>query len=70
MTEVSIYKAIIETKVKIERCKRFFASYIPKLKKNFLNFTGMTEKQWVVIYNHPPIKGDDDLEDLIDALYQ
>lgn len=70
MTHVSMYILLMETKVKIERSKKLFPFNIPKLKDNFLETTGMNEKQWEVIYNAPPIKENKDLENLIDVLYQ
>ena len=70
MTHVSLYNIIMETKIKVERNKRYFSDNIPKVREKFLDSTGMSEEQWNVIYNYQPIKCNADFENLIDILYQ
>lgn len=69
MSEVSMFSIILETKVKVERNKALFPDNIPKLKRNFMNVTGMGEDKWNIIYNSPPIKEEQDLNNLLNALY-
>lgn len=69
MSKVSMFNIILETKVKIERNKVLSPDKIDKLKSNFLNDTGMDETKWDILYNSPPIKEQQDFNNLLKALY-
>ncbi|MCQ4925053.1 hypothetical protein NE686_18270 [Tissierella carlieri] len=69
MSDVSTFNIILETKVKIERNKVQFPDNIIKLKNSFLNATGMGEKEWSILYNSPPIKDQQDFNNLLESLY-
>ena len=69
MSKVSIFNIVLETKAKIERHKVLFPGNIPKIKRNFLDVTGMDEDKWEIIYNSPPIKEQQDLNNLLNALF-
>lgn len=65
---VSQTRIILETKIKIERSKVLFPNNIPKLKKNFVNVSGMSEKEWEIIFNFPPVKDQNDFNRLLGKL--
>lgn len=65
---VSETQIILETKNKIERSKVLFPNNIPKLKKNFINVSGMSVNEWEIIFNFPPIRDQNDFNRLLNEL--
>ena len=65
---VSIFNIILETKTKFERSKFLFPNNIPKLKRNFINVTGLSENEWNIICKFPPIRDQRDFDKLLEAL--
>ncbi|MCK9470675.1 MAG: hypothetical protein M0Q88_02850 [Bacilli bacterium] len=66
--EITTTSIVLETKMKIEKMKKLFPDNIPKLKKNFINATGMGEKEWNIIYNFPPINNNQEFNSLLKSL--
>lgn len=62
---ISLTHIILETKIKIERNKKLFPDNILKLKKKFLNATGLSESVWDIIYDFPPIKDQEDFDRML-----
>lgn len=65
---ISLTHIVLETKIKIERNKKLFPDNILKLKKNFLNATGLSESVWNIIYDFPPIKDQEDFDRMLEKI--
>lgn len=69
MSKVSMFNIVLETKIKLERNKLLSPGNIPKLKRNFLNVTGLGEREWDIICKFPPVKDQQDFNNLLKALH-